>query len=368
VSQYKVCVYAISKNEGKFVDRWMDSMSEADCIVVTDTGSSDDTVERLRARGALVYEKKITPWRFDVARNLSLDHVPDDCDIAVCTDLDEVFHVGWRAILEANWQPDTTMAHYKYNWSLYPDGKPKEQFLYFKIHKKSEFRWKCPIHEYLEFVGKGHNHQIIITDLILDHLPDPHKSRSTYLPLLEMAVAEDPDSDRMTYYLGREYMYAKRWQECIETLERHLQLPKATWKEERCASMRWIAKAHMELGDYRLAYRWYLRAIAEFPDMRDPYVEFSICAYRKKDWTTSWYAAEESLKIDKKSAFYINMGYAWDFTPHDLAAIASYQLGMYDRSYLHSKKALEMDSTNSRLQKNSQIIRDAIQGTKIQSA
>ena len=50
----KIIVYAICKNESKFVNRWMDSMTEADAVVVLDTGSSDDTVEKLRRRGATV--------------------------------------------------------------------------------------------------------------------------------------------------------------------------------------------------------------------------------------------------------------------------------------------------------------------------
>lgn len=33
----------------------MESMKEADLIVVTDTGSDDGTVERLREKGATVY-------------------------------------------------------------------------------------------------------------------------------------------------------------------------------------------------------------------------------------------------------------------------------------------------------------------------
>ena len=41
MGNYNICVYAICKNEAKFVDRWMDSMSEADHIVVLDTGSVD---------------------------------------------------------------------------------------------------------------------------------------------------------------------------------------------------------------------------------------------------------------------------------------------------------------------------------------
>ena len=81
VNQYKICVYAISKNEEEFVDRWMDAVSEADAVIVTDTGSTDHTVEKLRERGAIDYEDAISPWRFDTARNVALSHVPEDMDI-----------------------------------------------------------------------------------------------------------------------------------------------------------------------------------------------------------------------------------------------------------------------------------------------
>ena len=105
----KVVVYAICKDEEQFADRWMDSMGEADEVVVLDTGSSDGTVERLRARGARVERGIISPWRFDDARNRSLELVPEDADLCVCTDLDEVFHPGWRAALEQAWVPDDIM-------------------------------------------------------------------------------------------------------------------------------------------------------------------------------------------------------------------------------------------------------------------
>ena len=105
MGKYNICVYAICKNEEQFADRWMDSMLEADRVVVLDTGSDDRTVERLRARGAEVTAETITPWRFDTARNRSLELVPQDTDICVCTDLDEVFHPGWRKELEKVWVP-----------------------------------------------------------------------------------------------------------------------------------------------------------------------------------------------------------------------------------------------------------------------
>ncbi len=61
LNQYKICVYAVCKNEEQFVDRWMDAAAEADAVIAADTGSIDRTVEKLRERGAAVYEAYISP-------------------------------------------------------------------------------------------------------------------------------------------------------------------------------------------------------------------------------------------------------------------------------------------------------------------
>lgn len=354
--RYKVSVYAICREEEQFVDRWMDSMEEADLVVVTDTGSADGTVERLRERGAVVYEEKIEPWRFDLARNLSLEHVPEDTDICVCTDLDEVFSPGWRKKLECCWQPDAKMGKYLYNWSHKPDGRPDVQFQYFKIHERRSYRWVHPVHECLEYCGTGPEKRVFLDGVVLDHYPDPAKSRGSYLPLLEMAVGESPQDDRMAYYLGREYMYHSRWEDCITALKRHLSLPSATWNEERCASMRWIAKSFYMLSQIPEAYSWYYRAVAEMPAMREPYVEFAETAYRLGDWPTCFCMAEQALKITKKSPDYINMGYAWDSTADDLCAIACYNLELYRRAADHARAALAFQPEDERLFNNLKLI------------
>ena len=191
---------------------------------------------------------------------------------------------------------------------------------------------------------------------MLNHYPDAKKSRGSYLPLLEMAVEEDPLGDRVRYYLGREYMYKGLWRQCIDTLKRHLELPTARWNEERGASMRWIAKSFFELGDYRQAYAWYYRAIAEAGHMRDAYVEFARVAYRRGDWPVCFCMAEQALRIAERSKTYVNMGYAWDHTPDDLAAIACYRLGMLERSLAHAEKALAINPGDARLQENRRLI------------
>ena len=114
----KICVYAIAKNEEQFVDRWMDSMREADWVCVLDTGSTDRTVEKLADRGAVARQEAVSPWRFDAARNRSMELIPPDTDICVCTDLDEVFRPGWRKLLENAWEPGAEQLRYTYILSL----------------------------------------------------------------------------------------------------------------------------------------------------------------------------------------------------------------------------------------------------------
>ena len=169
----KVWVYAISKNEAAFCDRWVDSMQEADGITVLDTGSEDETVTLLKKRGARTAVRRFDPWRFDAARNASLELVPEDADVCVCTDLDEVFHPGWRAAVERAWTANVNQLRYRYTWSFNPDGSEGCVFQIEKIHARHGFRWVGAVHEVLEYVGDGEERFVTLEGVQLDHHPDP---------------------------------------------------------------------------------------------------------------------------------------------------------------------------------------------------
>ena len=280
MNKYKVCVYAICKNEEKFVKRWVESMREADEIIVLDTGSTDNSVKLLKDLGVKVTTKEIKPWRFDVARNKSLELVPIDTDICVCTDLDEVLERGWREKLENAWQENTTRLKYTYNWSFDEYGKPATTFLLNQIHKRKGYHWYHPVHEIL--VPEEKEEEVICEQIILNHYPDSSKSRSNYLPLLEMSVEEDPTDDRNMHYLGREYMYYGKYNESIDTLIKHLNLPTSKWDAERCASMRFIARCYLGLNRLNEAEMWYQKAIKEAPYLRESYVELAKLFFDQK--------------------------------------------------------------------------------------
>ena len=359
MKKYKVCVYAICKNEEKFVDRWFNSMKEADEIYVLDTGSTDNSIKLLKEKGVHVKQKKINPWRFDVARNISLDMVPNDADICVCTDLDEVFLKGWREKLESVWNKDTNRCRYTYNWSLDENDNPKVSFIYEKIHSRNNYKWIHPVHEVLEYAKENEN-IVINEDIILNHYPDSTKSRSSYLPLLELSVKENPENDRNMHYLGREYMYYGKWNEAIDTLIKHLNLKSATWKDERCASMRFIARCYMKLNRPREAIMWSNLAIKESPYLRDPYMEKALITYELKKFKETEKLCREALKIKKHPKTYINEVFTTDLNIYDILSVVCFYNGKYRSSLRYVNMALELDKDNERLISNKKLIEEYI--------
>ncbi len=355
----KVCVYAIAKNESKFVKRWVNSMREADEITVLDTGSDDDTVRLLKECGVRVESAVLQPFRFDVARNLSMDMVAEDADICVCTDLDEVFVPGWRAAMEKAWRDGVKTLKYRYTWSFSDDGSEGYVFWIGKTHARRGFRWVHPVHEVLEFEG-GEPLQAYAVGVQLNHYPDSSKPRSSYLPLLELSVKERPDDDRNVHYLGREYMYYRMYDKAIETLKRHLSLPSATWEDERAASMRYISRCYSALGNNREAERYALRAAAEAPHTREAWVDAAKMYVNLKDWHGACFCANKALAIKDRSMSYINEPDAWGYAPYDCLAVALYYLGDYKSALSAADSALSLGGNDARLVNNRRLIADKI--------
>lgn len=353
----KICVYAICKNEQKFVKKWYESMKEADAIYVLDTGSTDNTVEELKKLGVNVKKGIIKPWRFDVARNKSLELLPKDTDVCVCTDLDEVFNKGWRKEIEKVWDSNTNRLRYVYNWSLDENNNPIVSFLYEKIHSLKGYKWIHPVHEILEYNQSNEQYKIN-KNIVLNHYPDSAKSRSSYLPLLELSVKENPNNDRNMHYLGREYMYYGKYNNAIDTLIKHINMPSATWKDERCASMRFIARCYKYINRYDEAYMWLDKAIKEAPYLRDPYMEKAMLAYHLKDWDKVKVNCELALNIKNHEMTYINEPFSWDYTVYDLLSIACFNLNEIDESIKYINIAIDMEPLNERLINNKSIIEE----------
>lgn len=342
----KIAVYAISKNEGQFVERFCESAKDADLILIADTGSTDNTVELAQECGATVYNIAIKPWRFDKARDAALSLVPGDYDVCISLDLDEVLEPGWRDVIESIWKNDTTRLRYQYDWGS------GIRFYSEKIHSRHGYFWKHPCHEYITPNPYFEEVWANTDELLITHHPDPTKSRSQYLDLLKVAVAEDKECPRNAFYYARELVFYRHWYDGTKALERYLDLPAAKWAHERSYAMRLMSECYENIGSEELAFKWARLAVAECPETREPWLCLAMLCYRKGQWHECLFASERCLSITDKQLVYTMNPECWTERPYDLASLACWNLGMKEKAIDFCRKALEFNPEDSRLLTN----------------
>lgn len=353
----RVAVYAIALDERQHVERFLQSALEADVVVVADTGSSDGTVEALRAGGAIVHEISVRPWRFDDARNASLALVPSDIDVCLPLDLDEVLAPGWRACLELEWG-DATRGRYRFVWKHQEDGTDGGVFQRDRVHARHGYRWEQPCHEVLQ-PDRIEERSV---DLSFEghHWPDDSKSRANYLPLLEVGAAERPDDPRASHYLGREYMFQGRYEEAVAELQRHLALPRAIWAPERAASCRFMGRCLNALHHHDAALDAFREATREDPSSREAWIELAQMAHDFAQWNECWDAAAAALAIERRDDSYMTESWAWNERADDLAAIAAWNLGDREAARFHGERAAALAPGDERLAKNVRWYTDTV--------
>lgn len=341
----KIAVYTITKNEEQFIQRWAESCKEADYRLIVDTGSTDNTVRVAIENGCEVRSITIKPWRFDDARNASLALIPEDVDICIALDADEVLMPGWREALE-NTPSGVTRPRYKYVWSWNPDGSEGLVYSGDKIHARKNYRWVHPVHEVLQCTTEEVQH--FCSGVEIHHHPDPTKSRSQYLPLLELAVRERPQDDRNQFYLGREYMFNNMPQDAERHLLKHLEL--SVWDAERATAMRYLSRVTPRTE------HWLLRACAEAPHRREPWVELAQHYYNTQKWWQSLSAAMRALEISEKPLEYLCESESWGSLPHDLVSIAAWNTRNHKLAAKHARIAMDLNPHDPRLRNNYALI------------
>lgn len=357
----KIYVYTIAKNESKFVHRWAESTKDADGRFVLDTGSTDDTVQLLVDEGIDVHQYLYHDhFRFDRARNDNLALIPKDADLLICLDMDEVLCEGWRDILESKWDPSFTTVRYTYVWSHNADGSDGHKFFGEKIHIPRA-KWTHPVHEILKYDVPRKD--LYIPELRIDHYPDSTKSRGQYLGLLELSVREDPYDDRNAHYLGREYMFAGRYEDAIKMLTKHIQLPTAKWDVERAASMRYISKCYAELNNYDMAELWGFRACMEV-NRRENWYNLGKLYYTYSKWKSCEFAMTQCINIDNRALDYTSDPVCWGSDPYDILSVAAYNTGDYKMSLICAREANRLNPTDDRIKKNIELIERRLKGAK----
>ncbi len=210
------------KNEEKFLEDALKSAKGwVDEMVVVDTGSTDKTVEIAKDLGAKVSFFE-WPNDFSKARNETIKRSSGQW-IAIL-DADERFVGSNPSKIKEYLKPNPSYPYQAFLLKVINmnEGKESHSFLSHRIF---------PNHPDIGYVGRIHNSFGCISDpkrhievtqcqgLDIVHLGydqkvfEERKKLERNLVLLETAVRDEPKVSRYRFYLGREYILAKRFEE-----------------------------------------------------------------------------------------------------------------------------------------------------------
>ncbi len=195
----------IVKNEAENLPRIFESIKDCfDEVYITDTGSTDNTVELAKSLGAKVSHFE---WvnDFSAARNFNFEQIKTD--YALWLDGDDVLH-NKEAFISFR---DHAMQFYdyvlaKYNYALDKEGKPVVSFARERVLKMStKPRWNYFVHEGVPPPPNAVIHYA--TTWAINHLrteADQAKDKSRNLKIFEEKLKTGQLDARMTFYYGKE--------------------------------------------------------------------------------------------------------------------------------------------------------------------
>ena len=336
----KIGIYALCKNEERHVFDWAETTDGADVVVVTDTGSTDSTVDRLRAAGVEVCHGYVVPWRWDDAHNLSLYQLPPDVDVCVRLDLDERLQPGWREAIERAWTGDVNNLRYRYVWSWTSDGRPDLVFHSDRVHSRKGFRWTSATHEGL-VCWSGEKVYAFADGLEIHHHRDAGKKHKTDLDLLRVATREAPHDARAWWYLAREM----EWAGCPEaaaTFAHYLKMDggSATERSYACRALYRLTKDEGHLH----------RAAFEAKGEPDGWQQLALVHYERQEWREAHAFARQALAADWPGS------HATDpkakAKAADLASVSAWNLGLRPEALQLGRLAVEQCPGDPRLVAN----------------
>jgi tetratricopeptide (TPR) repeat protein len=273
--------------------------------------------------------------------------IPSDVDVCLSMDMDEFLAPGWRPKLESAWTPETTALHCRLALRSSLDDPIPKTWPAKKFHARWGYRFKRAVHEALFFTN-GEEVARDCADLLVHHVQDRTKNtRAQYLPLLEVAHREDAADSQICFWLGRDYMWANRFDEGIEVLQRYLALSSSTWREERAEAMRCLARMQ---PDDRMS--WLEKARTEAPHRREVWLDLAEEFHTREDWVNLFWACANGIERTHHTGSYLDDLNCWGSRLFELGAIACWHLDFMSRAVEWGQKALELEPANERLKNN----------------
>ena len=228
----------IVRDESKFIEGCLDSLvGRADEIILVDTGSCDDTIEKARRFPVKLFR---FPWAgdFSAARNFALQQA--SCDWILYIDADERLRLPDPNVLKATLATPNTVA-----WSLrfFPrvDWTAYGELRLFRNDPRIRFQGVIHerVHEAIELITGAERKQTALCTLEIHHLgyeADQARKNPRNIPLLRRRLELDPTHLYSWWHLGQSLSLAGDNDAALAAWNRGLAIARVIPERERSLS------------------------------------------------------------------------------------------------------------------------------------
>lgn len=284
----------IVKNEENNIEKALSTIYQhVDEICITDTGSTDGTVEKIKA---LPFANKIkisfcTPkthpqaffedgaiYDFSFARNFNQSQATGDWYLWMDADDDFINAQNIPLLVEEAEKKKIDGFYFDYDYLLV-DGKAVETHPKIQLYRNNgSFTWKGKIHEDA-LPDPSKVRSIAKTKSVLRRhtrgtTNDPKKNeRNLRILLKELEDQKDNPDPRTLFYCARAFITNGAFEESVPLLEKYLEL--SGWQEEAYEAMFLLAESHGLLGNLEEARQVALKGIGLCPDRPELYFEMA---------------------------------------------------------------------------------------------
>jgi glycosyltransferase involved in cell wall biosynthesis len=282
-----ICLCMIVKHEAKIIERCLASVRGLiDHWVICDTGSTDDTVERIeRTLEGIPGQVHRRPWvNFGVNRTEAIERARHKADYLLVIDADMTvsFDDGAKRALTA----DSYMLRYT------GDLDYRQRLL---VSGRRAYRYIGVTHEYIE--TEPDERTEILDKITVKHHHDGN-GRATKserdLQLLTQALKVDPTNARTVFYLAQTYRDLDRIDEALETYE--MRATMGGWEEEVFYAIYQAAVLVDRRGhDWGTAFQAFVRAWEYRPSRLEPIYHIVNRLRRRKEFHTALLFAGPAL-------------------------------------------------------------------------
>jgi hypothetical protein len=296
----RVMVILMIKNESRIIKRCIEkALAIADAICISDTGSTDNTIDLLKEYLPTVeVPTKLVghEWNnFGHNRTLSFNAA-----VNFCKELNWDLDMTYGLVLDADMNFVMTPAFSK--TQLTSNGyrvlqKNGSSEYYNTRFMRLGHHWKCSgvTHEYWDGGDTDSLDTVYINDIGDGGCKDDKFIRDERL--LRAGLEEDPKNARYMFYLANTLKDLKKLTEAIEWYKKRIDA--GGWYEEIWYSMYMISRLYYELNKLSEMEYWGLKAY-EFNSKRSENLYFLTRIFREKsEHYKAWYYMQKGLAINK---------------------------------------------------------------------